>query len=77
METVAKNSWIPTLCSTLIGQHVIIAGITNNQEREALFYVKIAGYNLVNYSRSVKLKRLVSKETLFSKVKLTEQVNGN
>lgn len=52
METVAKNSWIPTLCSTLIGQRVIIAGITNNQEREALFYVKIAGYNLVNYNHS-------------------------
>lgn len=58
METVAKNSWTPTLCSTLIGQHVIIAGITNNQEREALFYIKIAGYNSVSYSH---VKRLSAK----------------
>lgn len=63
METVAKNSWTPTLCSTLIGQHVIIAGITNNQEREALSYVKIAGCNLVNYSHSVQFKKAVSKDT--------------
>jgi len=72
---VGENSWIPTLCSTLIGQHVITAGITNNQEREDSFYVKIAGYNLVNYSRAVQLKRQSAKP-FFCNLMLTGKRKG-
>lgn len=61
METVAKNSWIRTLCSTLIGQHVIIAGIANNQQKKAL---KIAGYARVNYKCADYSKKLSAERPL-------------